>query len=470
MNPPDPPRSLSRAASAPAAPAARPSLARGEGLHVWDLAGRRYLDATSGAFCVNLGYARSDLVRAMADAAARLPHARPSLFDSEEGAAYRAALLSAAGPPFARVVLTSSGSEAVDVAIKIAHCYQGAVRSGGMDAERRGVVALRGHYHGATLGALEATGWAPRRGPYDGLLGERPFGPPATCARCFRSLLYPACGIACADAAISDAEAGGAAAFLSETIPAAGLAAAIPPPGWLARVRSRCDAAGLVWIADEVLTGFGRAGDLFAWRRLAKRAALDGSRPDAAAVPDLVVFGKGAGAGYAAIGGVLMSERIVTSLDAAAADGAAPFAHHQTHGGNPIACAVGRRVLAALETEQIFARVLEREAIYAEAFGALRGHAGVFDVRGIGALWGVEIAGPGGRPFPRAHRIADRVRAACEERGVLVHATSGFMEDGGGDAAVVAPPLVAGESAIRETAAALAAAIEEVAATSRGGT
>jgi len=440
-------------------------LARGDGLHVWDAAGRRYLDATSGAFCVNLGYARSDLVLAMADAAARLPHARPSLFDSEEGAAYRAALLGAAGPPFGRAVLTSSGSEAVDVAIKIAHRYQEAVRSGGMGAERRGIVALRGHYHGATLGALEATGWAPRRGPYDGLLGERPFGPPATCARCFRSLVHPACAIACADAALSDAEVGGAAAFLAETIPAAGLAAAIPPSGWLARVRSRCDAAGLLWIADEVLTGFGRAGDLFAWRRLAERAAPDGSRPDAGATPDLIVFGKGAGAGYAAIGGVLMSERVASALDAAAADGGVTFAHHQTHGGNPIACAVGRRVLAALEDERIFAGVREREGTYADAFGVLRGRTGVFDVRGAGALWGVEIAGPGGRPFLSAHRVADRVRSACEARSVLVHAASGFLEDGGGDAVVVALPLVAGEDAIRETAAALAAAIQEIVAT-----
>ena len=440
-------------------------LARAEGLHVWDASGRRFLDATSGAFCVNLGYSRPDLVRAMADSAGRLPHARPSRFESQEAAAYRAALLAVAGPPFARVALTSSGSEVVDVAVKIAHRYQEAVRSGGMGATRRGVLALRGHFHGATLGALEATGWAPRRGPYEGLLGERSFGPPATCARCFRALRYPTCGVACAAAALSDVEAAGAAAFLAETIPAAGLAASIAPPGWLAGIRSRCDATGVVWIADEVLTGFGRAGDLFAWRRLAGRDAPDGSRPDAAVVPDLVVFGKGAGAGYAAIGGVLIAEWIVAALDAAAEDGAPPFAHHQTYGGNPIACAVGRRVLAALDEERIYAGVREREAVYADAFGALRGRAGVFDVRGIGALWGVEIAGPDGRPYPRAHRAAERVRAACEARGVLVHATSGFLEDGRGDAILAAPPLVAGEDAIREIAGALGAALEEIAAT-----
>ena len=446
--------------------ASKAPLVRAKGLHVWDAAGRRYLDATSGAFCMNLGYSRPDLVRAMADAAKRLPHARPSRFESEEGEAYRAALLEAAGPPFTRVTLTSSGSEAVDAAIKIAHRYQEAVRSGGMGAERRGVVALRGHYHGATLGALDATGWTPRRGPYEGLLGVRPFGPPATCARCFRSLTYPACGIACAEAALVEGGAANAVAFLAETVPAAGLAAAVPPPGWMGRIRSRCDAAGLVWIADEVLTGFGRAGDLFGWRRLGARTAPDGSRPDAGATPDLVVFGKGAGAGYAPIGGVLMSDRIVAALDGAAEDGLPPFAHHQTHGGNPIASAVGRRVLAAIEEEKIYERVRHGEAAYADALGALRGRAGVYDVRGVSAVWGVELAELDGRPFPIGHRIAERVRAACEARGVLVHAASGFLEDGAGDAILVALPLVADEGAIRETATVLAAAIDEVVATS----
>ncbi|HYJ33546.1 MAG TPA: aminotransferase class III-fold pyridoxal phosphate-dependent enzyme, partial [Candidatus Binatia bacterium] len=258
----------------------RPKLVRAEGMRVWDSEGRRYLDATSGAFCMQLGYTRPDLSAAMAEAASSLPHARPSLFDSEPASRYREELLRAAGPPFTRVLLATSGSEAVEIAIKVAWWWQ---RERGA-ADRRAILSLSGHYHGSTLAALDATGWPARRSPYQPWLPERAFGPAAHCARCFRGLSYPSCGLACAETALEEAET--AAALLAETVPAAGLAAAVPPKGWLARIRARCDEAGALWIADEVLTGFGRTGALFAWSRLAERDGVD-------AAPDLVAFGKG---------------------------------------------------------------------------------------------------------------------------------------------------------------------------------
>lgn len=404
----------------------RPVLVRAEGIHVRDAAGRRYLDGTSGAFCVLLGYTRPDLVRAMSEAASRLPHARPSAFESEEGARYREELLAAAGPPFAAVVLTGSGSEAVEAAMKIAWSWQAARGR----PERRRVVSLAGHYHGATLAALDATGFRGRRAPYEALLGPRAFGPPADCRRCFRGLAYPGCGLACADAAFEGATPE-PAAFLAETIPASGLGAPVPPAGWLARVRSKCDAAGALWIADEVLTGFGRAGALFAWRRL-----------EPAAVPDLVVFGKGAGAGFAPLSGVLVAKPIA---DALAIGNDAPeggFAHHQTHGGNPIACAVGRRVLAAIADERVYESVREMEPAFDRALEPLRAHPRVADVRGLGFLRGVALRDGGARAAVEA----------CRGRGALLHAA-------GDDAVLFAPPLITPPEALEELAAALAASL-----------
>lgn len=424
-------------------------LTRAEGLHVWDSAGTRYLDATSGAFCVQLGYSRADLVRAMAEAATRIPHARPSISDSEEARAYRRRLLAAVGAPYAEAVLTSSGSEAVDVALKIAHRYQIACGR----PERRSVVHLAGHYHGATLAALGVTGYAPRRAPYEGAVGPNRGGPGAYCVRCFRGLEYPSCRLACADASVGSAPP---AAFILETIPAAGLGAPVPPPGYLARVRTLCDGSGALWIADEVLTGFGRTGALFAWQRLAERAAPDGSNPDARAFPDVVVFGKGAGAGYAPLAGALIAERVLRALEP---DG---FRHAQTYGGNPIAAAVGARALEALESESVFEGVRGAEERYQVELEPLRDAPGVFDVRGIGALWGIELAEDRtGRPYPRERGVAERAAAGCRARGVLVHSGHGCADGARGDFVLAAPPLVADGDSIREIARAMRESVAE---------
>jgi len=394
----------------------RPVFSRAEGIYVWDREGRRYLDATSGAFCVQLGYTRPDLVRAMAEAAERLPYARPSEFESEEGEAYRRELLAAAGPPFARVVLTSSGSEAVEVALKIAHVYQRAIGS----PERGRVEYLEGHYHGATLGALGVTGWKERRVPYEALLGPARTGPVE--------------------------KSGKVAAIIQETIPAAGLGVQVPVPGHLAELRARCDESGALWIADEVLTGFGRVGALFAWKRLG-------------AIPDLIVFGKGAGAGFAPVAGVLITERVARELDAAG------FTHHQTYGGNPIAAAVGRRVLQAMAEERIDERVRENEVVLWNALDSLRANQHVSDVRGLGYLWGVELLEDvaAGRPFHRERQIAEQIAAACREQGVLVHAGAGSVDGDRGDFILIAPPLISLPGVFGEIGATLRAAIDQVA-------
>ena len=423
-------------------PSLRPTLVRGEGVHVWDVDGRRYLDAISGAFCVQLGYGRSDLTRAMNEAASRLPFARPSVFESEESEAYARELLEEAGPPYARVCLTSSGSEAVEAALKAAYRWQQANGNPG----RARIAHLRGHFHGTTLEALRVTDYRPRRAPYESALAE---GMPAIDA--------PARIDGSGPGSRAALERGleGAAALIAETIPAAGLGAPVPPAGFLAEVRRACDARGAIWIADEVLTGFGRVGPLFAWRRLAER------REDAGVKPDIVAFGKGAGSGYAALGGILLTDRVAALLDSAPGG---PFTHAQTYGGHAVACAVGRRVLAAMRDEKIEERVRSKEPLLREALAPLAGHAHVNDVRGLGFLWGVELRGDPatGSPFPRELRIAERVEAACRERGLLIYAGSGSADGTLGDHLLVAPPLISDSHHFAQIAIGITEALEEV--------
>jgi len=417
----------------PASPSLRSTLVRAEGIHVWDAAGRRYLDAISGAFCVQLGYSRTDLVRVMAEAASRLPFARPTTFDSEESEGYARELLEAAGPPFSRALFTSSGSEAVEAALKAAYRYQRAAGHAG----RTRVAHLRGHFHGATLAALQVTDYGPRRAPYETVLAG---GSPAFAEEGGGSPL--------------EEEVGGAAALIAETVPAAALGAPVPAPGYLTRLRSACDAGAALWIADEVLTGFGRVGPLFAWKRLAERPE------DHGAVPDIVAFGKGAGAGYAPVGGVLLTSRVASALDSAP-DG--PFVHAQTYGGNPIACAVGRGVLAALREEKIDARVREKETLLASALAPLARHPHVREVRGLGFLRGVELqADRSGTPFPRGLAIAERMEAACREKGVLVYTGVGSTDGTRGDHLLLAPPLVSDPHHFAQIAIAITQALDEV--------
>ncbi|HEU4335364.1 MAG TPA: aminotransferase class III-fold pyridoxal phosphate-dependent enzyme [Candidatus Eisenbacteria bacterium] len=398
-----------------------PVAVRAEGCWLWDRDGRRYLDATSGAFCVNLGYTRPDLVEAMTRAAELLPHARPSLFDNEEAEAYRAELLAAAGPPFTRVLLTSSGSEAVEAALKIALAYQRAVG----EPSRTKIRSLAGHYHGATLGALAVTGWDERRRPWETRLGARLEGLPQEGDRC--------------------------AAFIAETIPVAGLGVEIPSPGESALRRAACDRDGALWIADEVLTGFGRAGSLFAWERVAESSDADGG-----AVPDLVTFGKGAGAGFAPLAGVLVAGRVAEAIESSAD---ARFSHQQTYGGHPIACAVGRAVLRAMSDEGWPARVRAMEASLRPALLAgvavLGGRVKAFGAMAA-AAWEPRGAGPPG------HEAAQFV-TLCRERGIVLHAATAVAD---AVCVVATPPFTFGEEEFLE----LTRRVSEAAATTSRGT
>jgi adenosylmethionine-8-amino-7-oxononanoate aminotransferase len=287
-----------------------------------------------------------------------------------------------------------------------------------------------GHYHGATLGALGVTGWRARRAPYDALLGAGATGSAGVG------------GAATGDGGPEPGSpTGDLAAVILETIPGAGLGAPAPASGDLAALRARCDAAGALWIADEVLTGFGRVGALFAWQRLGEGEA--GRRTGPVPTPDLVAFGKGAGAGFAPLAGVLVCDRVAQTLDAAG------FTHHQTYGGNPIACAVGRRMLAALAEERIYARVREHEGALESTLRARIASTQDVGVRGLGFLWSVVLAERCGADIP----------ASCPAAGVLVHPGKGSDAGEASDFILVAPPLTAGPDAFAEIARAIGAAV-----------
>jgi 4-aminobutyrate aminotransferase-like enzyme len=362
---------------------------RAAGANVWDVDGNRFLDL-GGAFAVaNVGHAHPRVVTAVAHQAARLLHGMGDVHPSETKVALLEALCArfpGGGP--ARAVLGSSGADAVESALKTALLATG----------RPGVVAFEGAYHGLALGALDTTWRREFRAPFTGRLPARTafarFGDAKDAARAAREAPFPI------------------GAVLVEPIQGRG-GVRVPPPGFLRDLRTLCDAEGWLLIADEVFTGFGRTGRLFACER-----------DDV--VPDLLCVGKGLASGMplsACIGRAAVMDAWPESRGEAL--------HTQTFLGHPPSCAAGLAALAVLDEEKLVTRAAETGA-RALAFLAqmTAATAAVAEVRGAGLMIGIECA---------TAEIAHRVVSDALARGVI-------LLPGGDDGRTltVTPPLTIG--------------------------
>src|SRR3954468_162445 len=355
-----------------------------------DADGRQYIDAAGGAIVVGIGHGRKRVAAVMADQAARLSYAHGSAFTTRPIEAYAEAVgpfLPVDGPAIYPV---SGGSEAIETAFKLVRAYH--LARG--EPERWIVLARWGSYHGNTLGALDLSGRKPLRRPYEGWLGRfrhvsaaYPYraGEPGSQALGTTQELVDEL-----DRAFSSAEPGTVAAFVAEPIVGATLAAVAPPEGYWPAVADLCRAHGVLLVADEVMTGFGRTGTWFGMDHWGVR-------------PDILVAAKGATSGYWPLGFVAASGEV---YDAVISGG--PFVHGFTYSHNPVGAAVAREVLRILDDE----RLVEASATKGERLLALLGerlgsHPAVGEIRGRGLLVGIEVVADreSKRPFPRAARV-----------------------------------------------------------------
>jgi len=420
-----------------------------EGSTIRDAAGKTYLDAAGGAIVVNVGHGRRDVVAAMADQAARLAYAHGSAFTTEPLEAYAAAI----GPhlPVDEPVIypVSGGSEAIETALKLARAYH--LARG--EAERDVVIARWGSYHGNTLGALDLSGRAPLRRPYEPWLGR------------FRhvSAAYPygagrpgavalADGAALAaelEAAIEAAGPRRVAAFVAEPVVGATLAAAVPPDDYWPRIAEVCRRHGVLLIADEVMTGFGRTGRWFACDHWGMR-------------PDLLVAAKGATSGYWPFGFVAATGGIHAAVMAAGG-----FVHGFTYSHHPVAAAVAGAVLRILEDEDLVA-ASEAKGVRLQALlrGRLEEHPTLGEIRGRGLMVGVELVADRATraPFPRTARLTEAVVRGARERGVLVYSGTGNADGTNGDTILLGPPFIVTDAELERIADTLGDAIEAAAA------
>jgi adenosylmethionine-8-amino-7-oxononanoate aminotransferase len=416
------------------------AIERAEGVWLHARGGARILDAAGGAIAVNVGHGRHEVAEAVARALARTGFVVP-VFATEERERLVERLQQRWLPgDVRRVFFTSGGSEAVDAALRLARQHHVA-------AGRPGRWKLLGRdlsYHGATLATLAVGGHTRRRAPFGPLLLDLPKAPACYCLRCPLGRRYPECDVACADElerVILREGPETVAAFIAEPVVGSTAGALAPPPSYWPRVAEVCRRHGVLLIADEVMTGFGRTGRRFGVEHW-----------DVA--PDILVGGKGLAGGYAPLGAVFAREAVVAPL-AAAGDELMFY----TYGGHPSACAAADVVLEILEREDLVRRAAAMGERLKQALAPLERHPHVAEVRGLGLLQAVELVRDRDtlEPFPAEAHVATRVVVEGLRRGV-------FFYPGGADPArdviCLGPPFVIADDEVELLARVLAEAID----------
>jgi adenosylmethionine-8-amino-7-oxononanoate aminotransferase len=419
----------------------------GEGVHLVDAEGRRYLDASGGAAVSCLGHGHPRVTAAIIAQLGKLEYAHTSFFTNEPSERLAQMLVERAPAGFGkgRVAFLGSGSEAMEAALKLARQYF--VEIG--QPQRSRFISRRMSYHGNTLGALAVGGHAGRRALYQPILIET-----SQISACYgyrdqrEDETEETYGLRVADELDAEIRRLGpenVAAFIAEPIVGATLGSVTAVPGYFARIREICDRHGVLFIADEVMCGMGRAGAMFV-------SAQEGVRPD------IITIAKGLGAGYQPIAATMASERVAGAIEA----GSGLLANGHTYMSHAVACAASIAVIETIEEEGLLDNVQRMGALLSrrlnEAFGQ---HPHVGDIRGRGLLQSLElVAGRDSKqPFPANERLAARIKQTAQGLGLICYPSSGTADGVNGDHVLLAPPFTIDAGHVDEIVEKLGAAL-----------
>jgi adenosylmethionine-8-amino-7-oxononanoate aminotransferase len=407
-----------------------PVIVRGEGAYVWDQHGKKYLDGLAGLFTSQLGHGRTELAEAGAKQASTLAYfplwtyAHPRAIElAERIAGYAPGDLD-------RVFFTSGGSEAVESAWKLARQY---FRLTG-EPQRTKVISRNIAYHGTSMGALSITGIPDLKTPFEPLV---PGAIKVPNTNFYRAEMFAddeeAFGQWAADeierAIVREGETTVAAVFLEPVQNAGGCFP--PPPGYFQRVREICDRYGVLLVSDEVICAFGRLGHWFGADRYGYQ-------------PDIITVAKGLTSGYAPLGAMVASERLVQPF---LKEGAS-FLHGFTFAGHPVSCAVALANLDVFEGEQILQHVQTTEAAFRAALDDLLDLPIVGNVRGAGFFYGIELVKDKETRLSFNDEESERLlrgylSSALFEAGLICRA-----DDRGDPVIQLSPPLICGQEEI----------------------
>jgi adenosylmethionine-8-amino-7-oxononanoate aminotransferase len=428
-----------------------PVISHGDGIYIFDQGGKRYIDASSGALVVSVGHGNKHVADAMHAQLLKVGYVNGTQFTSEatETLATRLAALAADELPAAklsRVAFLSSGSEVVEASVKF-------VRQLWMERrqpQRSKIIARTPSYHGNTLYALSMSGRPHYKRLYGPMLSQvvttaspYPYRSPVEdyqrdgaehFAKLFEEVI---------------AREGGEtiAAFIAEPVIGSSAGAAVPPPGYFARLREICDRHGILMIADEVLCGAGRCGAFFASH------AVDFT-------PDVLVLGKGIGGGAVPLSALLVRQDHLEEMKA----GSGYFQHAQTYLQAPFMTAAGVAVLEEFDRLKLVENSATTGAyLQAQLREQLLPNKLVGSVQGLGLLAGIELVKDKATklPFPRGQKVIEHLIAHLFERGIIVWPNMGQADGTNGDLFMIGPPLVITLQQVDELVSALAQALEE---------
>ena len=406
-----------------------PVLVRGRGVWVEDAGGRRYLDAMSGgSMAATLGHGRMDIIKSARAQAERLAYVHNERLTNPAQEKLARELVEVAPEGFTRVRFVASGSDANEMAVQLARSYH--VERG--EPDRWQVISPAQAYHGPTMETLALTGRPGLQGPFGPYLPRHLHIPPST----WRFDPSGEAALEALDQALEKSGPGTVSAFFCEPISAAALPAYTPPRRFWEGLAERRERHGFLVLFDEVVTGVGRTGRWFAGAGTECR-------------PDIIATAKGLGAGYVAIGALLVKEHVYDAI----ARGTRRFTLGHTWDGAPLACAVGLSVLDAMRSEGLVDRVRDRGAKLLEELGAaLKGIPMVREVRGHGYLLGVSFVDPrdGDSLLPRELRVGARIDEAAFERGLIVLSTQPTRDGYAGDQTLFAPAFIATDEELAE--------------------
>ncbi|HET8541673.1 MAG TPA: adenosylmethionine--8-amino-7-oxononanoate transaminase [Anaeromyxobacter sp.] len=415
---------------------------RAEGVHLVDTLGRRYLDGVSSLWCNVHGHRVPEIDQAVRDQLERVAHSTLLGLASTASIECAEALATVVPRGLTRVFFSDAGATAVEIALKMAfqhHQLRG-------DARRSEFVALRGGYHGDTIGAVSLGGIDLFHRIFKPLLFGVHRAPQPYCYRCPLGKALPECGMACADEVerIFEERKGRIAALVLEPVMQGADGMIAQPPGYVRRMRELCDRHGALLVCDEVATGFGRTGTMF---------AVEQER----VVPDVLTVAKGITGGYLPLAATVTTEAVFESF-LGRYDEQKTFFHGHTYAGNPLACAAATASIRLMRDRGVIEGLPAKVAALARALAPAARMAHVGEVRQRGLMVGIELV----RDRATREEYAFGLRAG--HRATLEARKLGAILRPLGNVVVLMPPLAATEAQLEELAAIALASIEKVTA------